>query len=207
MINPTEITNYNRTEAELEEFLLFAILVAGKTAKTQAKKLNEFLQTIGAMNMGRKSSPFNDIKHSLQLQKFFKEQHNDDVDLLGHQMRKHGLGQYNRIGQAFRGILKFKGKLKTITVQDLESVKGIGSKTARFFILHSRPDAQIACLDVHILKWLDDLSYPNIPLATPSKNRYGIIEQYFLKEARNRGVSPADLDLRIWKSYSQKALA
>jgi thermostable 8-oxoguanine DNA glycosylase len=191
MINPTEITNYNRTEAELEEFLMFAILVAGKTAKTQAKKLEDFLSSRG------EATPFEYLEYLF----------GGSWIMLRNAMRHHKLGQYDRIEQAFKGILMFKGKLKTVTVQDLELVKGIGPKTARFFVLHSQLNAQIACLDVHILKWLDDLSYPNIPLATPSKNRYGIIEQYFLKEARNRGVSPADLDLRIWKSYSQKALA
>ena len=40
MITPTTITNYNRTEAELEEFLMFAILVAGKGAEQQALKLH-----------------------------------------------------------------------------------------------------------------------------------------------------------------------
>jgi len=192
MINPTEITNYNRTEAELEEFLLFAILVAGKTAKTQAKKLDQFLSFIKKHNFGE--TPFECIQQCIGYQ-------------LVNSMMLFKLGQYKRIGHAFKEILKFKGKLKTVTVQDLESVKGIGPKTARFFILHSRPNAQIACLDVHILKWLDDLNYPNIPLATPSKNRYGIIEKYFLTEAKKRGVTPADLDLRIWKSYSQKPLA
>ena len=44
MITPTSITNYNRTEEELEEFLMFAILVAGKGAEMQAKKLDEFLK-------------------------------------------------------------------------------------------------------------------------------------------------------------------
>jgi thermostable 8-oxoguanine DNA glycosylase len=189
MINPTEITNYNRTEAELEEFLLFAILVAGKTAKTQAKKLEDFLWNASDL------SPFDYIEWL------------NNKDQLVNCMVEFKLGQYKRIANAFRGILKFKGKLKTISVDELESVNGIGPKTARFFVLHSRPNAQIACLDVHILKWLDDLNYPNIPLATPSKNRYGVIEKYFLTEAKKRGVTPADLDLRIWKSYSQKPLA
>ena len=189
MIIPTEITNYNRTEAELEEFLMFAILVAGKTAKTQAQKLENFLNPMMS-TMGL--TPFGVLEQMIK------------TASLGTQMKFGKLGQYKRIETAFRSILTFKGDLKKVTVQDLESVKGIGPKTARFFILHSRPNAQIACLDVHILKWLDDLSYPNIPLATPSKKKYGIIEQYFLSEAKKRNVSPADLDLRIWKSYAIK---
>ena len=41
MIDPYKITNYNRTESQLQEFLLFCILVAGKTAYIQAKKLED----------------------------------------------------------------------------------------------------------------------------------------------------------------------
>jgi len=44
MINPTTITNYNRTQSELEEFLMFSIMVAGKSAKQTAQKLNQFLR-------------------------------------------------------------------------------------------------------------------------------------------------------------------
>jgi hypothetical protein len=38
-VDPYNITKYNRTEAELECFLLFCIVVAGKTAYIQARKL------------------------------------------------------------------------------------------------------------------------------------------------------------------------
>lgn len=44
MIDPNNITKFYRTEAELEEFLLFCIIVAGKNSKIQAKKLAEFLE-------------------------------------------------------------------------------------------------------------------------------------------------------------------
>jgi hypothetical protein len=53
MITPTTITNYNRTEEELEEFLLFSILVAGKGAEQQAKKLDAFLAFIKKHNFGK----------------------------------------------------------------------------------------------------------------------------------------------------------
>ena len=116
------------------------------------------------------------------------------------------LGQYNRLEKAFGGILQFKGKLKTISVAELESVNGIGSKTARFFVLHSQKDARVACLDVHILKWMREQGYI-APKQTPTKKRYAILEAQFLTEAWKREMTPADLDLIIWKSFSQKVLA
>jgi len=190
MIDPTQITNYNRTEAELEEFLMFAILVAGKTAKTQAQKLENFLSSRG------EATPFEHLEYLF----------GGSWIMLRNAMRHHKLGQYNRIEQAFKGILMFKGKLKTVSVEELESVKGIGSKTARFFILHSRKDARHAVLDVHILKWLREQGY-SAPKQTPTKKKYAVLEAIFLTEAWKHEMTPADFDLMIWKSFSQKTLA
>ena len=192
MISPENITNFNRTEAELEEFLLFAILVAGKSAKTQAKKLEAFLSFKTNLGLPSDTTPFQ-----------FLEFLNKGVCVCL-TIRLHKLGQYKRLENAFRGILEFKGKLSTITIDELESIKGIGSKTSRFFILHSRPNQQIAVLDTHILKWLNNLGY-NVPKSTPSKKYYTIIENYFLDEADKRQTTPANLDLHIWTDYSNKA--
>jgi len=188
MITPTTITNYNRTEEELEEFLMFAILVAGKGAEQQAKKLDAFLKHSMYINKGK---PFAHVKYLVHL------------GWLEIQMKEFKLGQYKRIGHAFKEILKFKGKLKKVTIEQLESVNGIGSKTARFFILHSRPDANVAVLDTHILKWMSEKGY-KVPKATPAKKKYAEIEKLFLTEAINHQMTPADLDLTIWKSYAKK---
>lgn len=183
MITPETVTQYNRTEAELEEFLMFGILVAGKNSKVQAQKLGEFLQHKGI---------FSPLEYLTYLSK-----HND---LLIRSMQKYKLGQYNRLDSAFRGILQFKGQLKTVTVEQLESVKGIGPKTARFFVLHSRPNVRYAVLDTHILKWMHGLGY-HVPKATPSKNTYRHIETDFLALADAKGMTPANLDLHIWTTH------
>ena len=191
MINPTTITNFNRTEEELEEFLIFAILVAGKGAEQQAKKLDAFLNYHYPTNRRFKNKPFEYIEWLL------------DWNMLDIIMKEFKLGQYNRIGHAFTEIVKFKGRLKKITLEELESIKGIGSKTARFFLLHSRKDAQFAVLDTHILKWLREQGY-DAPKATPTKKKYAVLEKIFLTEAWKREMLPADLDLMIWKSYATK---
>jgi thermostable 8-oxoguanine DNA glycosylase len=113
---------------------------------------------------------------------------------------KHKLGQYKRLTVAFIGILKFKGNLKNVSVKELESVRGIGSKTARFFVLHSRPNQQVAVLDTHILKYMYEQGY-DVPRMTPPKHRYGIIEEQFLQLAHDNNMSVADFDLQIWKTY------
>jgi thermostable 8-oxoguanine DNA glycosylase len=191
MIDPTQITNYNRTEAELEEFLLFCIMVAGKNAKQTAKKLDEFLfGTLGII------SPFDWVLSMVDIGKVSK---NFPLECA---MKRHKLGQYKRLEKAFTGILQFKNRLKEVSVEELESVSGIGSKTSRFFVLHSRPNQQLAVLDTHILKWMDAQGY-DVPKSTPPKGRYAIIEKQFLTECAKAGKTPAELDLEIWKSYSQ----
>ena len=194
MITPTNITNYNRTQAELEEFLLFTILVAGKTAKTQAIKLDLFLSNHplknGTLN-DKKDSPFDFIQRLI------------DLKMLKIWMKDCKLGQYNRLENAFVGIMQFKGKLDSVTLDELESISGIGSKTSRFFLLHSRPDQKIAVLDTHILKYMSKQGY-NVPKVTPSdKKKYRKIEEDFLYECRILKKNPAELDLEIWKSYSK----
>jgi thermostable 8-oxoguanine DNA glycosylase len=193
MITPTTITNYNRTEAELEEFLMFAILVAGKGAEQQAKKLDAFLKSKKDLGLPSDTTPFQYLTFLCNMQDMVTP------------MKVHKLGQYKRIGHAFKEILKFKGRLSKVTIEQLESIKGIGSKTARFFILHSRPDANVAVLDTHILKWMSEKGYKSIPKATPPKKKYAEIEKLFLQEAINHQMTPADLDLTIWKSYATKA--
>lgn len=190
MITPTSITNHNRTQAELEEFLLFAILVAGKTAKTQAEKLEKFLFNARLV----KVSPFKWLEYLVEFP--------NDTALMD-TMKANKLGQYNRLDKAIRGILQFKGKLDSVTLEELESVKGIGPKTARFFILHSRPNQRIAALDTHILKFMSEKGY-KVPKSTPSKKNYGQIEKDFLTECDKASKNVADMDLEIWKSYATR---
>ena len=60
MINPAEVTNYNRTQSELQEFLLFCINVAGKKSSIEAPKLEVFIQR--AKDITKETRPFNCIK-------------------------------------------------------------------------------------------------------------------------------------------------
>ena len=186
MINPTTITNHDRNQRELDEFLLFSIMVAGKSASGTAKKLNQFLTHIE-----NGESPLEFVDNLL---------HEGSLD---HMMKQCRLGQYGRLGKAFAGILRFQGHLHEISVEDLESINGIGPKTARFFVLHSRQNVRHAVLDTHILKWLK-LHGENAPKSTPTGKKYAMLEQAFLTYSWKYEMNPADLDLHIWKQYSQK---
>jgi thermostable 8-oxoguanine DNA glycosylase len=186
MINPTTITNYNRTQSELEEFLMFSIMVAGKSAKQTALKLNQFL------NMREDcESPLEFLDNLIHEGRLYDA------------MKNCRLGQYGRLAKAFQGIVQLRNKLHKASVNDLEAITGIGPKTARFFILHSRENVRLAVLDTHILKWLK-LHGENAPKTTPTGKKYAMLEQAFLNYAWKYEMEPATLDLHIWKQYSQK---
>jgi thermostable 8-oxoguanine DNA glycosylase len=189
MIDPTDITNFNRNEVELQEYILFCAVVAGKTAVVQAKKLDDFLKPGRIRSM----TPFEYIR-SLS-----------DKEHLNHMICDAKLGQYKRLTKIFEQIVDID--LHTATMEELEAIPGIGPKTSRFFVLHSRPDQRIAVLDTHILAWLRE-QYPEmtIPRATPqSTSRYKELEDLYLAEAAKRKVNPETLDLQIWKERARIA--
>ncbi|NBP02621.1 MAG: hypothetical protein EBU90_21370 [Proteobacteria bacterium] len=91
--------------------------------------------------------------------------------------------------------------LKTCSVSDLESVRGIGPKTARCFLMHSRRGARYAGLDTHALKYMREKGI-DVPKSTPTGKKYLELEAKFLELADRSGKSVAEFDLEIWRHYS-----
>lgn len=187
MITPTSITDFDRTERQLQVFWLFAICVAGKNADQTADKIGNMIRR----NVPEKELPFRwlgENEHAI---------HNVLV--------ANRIGQYTRIERAIRESLHLN--LRTATLQELEAVHGVGPKTARFFLLHTRKDVKCAVLDTHILNWLREKCTGcsgGIPKATPSGARYLELERTFLTLARSYfpGATIAEIDLLIWSTQS-----
>ena len=98
--------------------------------------------------------------------------------------------------------------LRTCSADDLEKIHGIGMKTSRCFIIHSRPGARYAGLDTHILKHLKACGVENVPKSTPSsKKEYLRLEKEFLRIADLNNMTPAAYDLMIWNWFSVKSEA
>lgn len=179
MIDPTKITNFKRSRKELQEFLLFCIVAAGKNSFVQAKKLEEYL--CGDM-------PF--VRIIID----------NKFGCLEWRLRNCGMGQYSRICRAFTELAESNLDLASCTVADLEAIHGIGPKTARFFILHTRPNQQIAVLDTHILKHMAAQGI-SVPKVTPSGKKYLELEQKFLSLVPPH-MTVAEYDLNLWNSYA-----
>jgi thermostable 8-oxoguanine DNA glycosylase len=194
-IDPYNITNFNRTEEELQLFLLFCIVVAGKTAYIQAEKLEQFLCSVNErLLMPEGVSPFQTIKSA--------EQHG----ILFEEIKKAKLGQYKKLNSGFKYISGCEYNLSRMTPEILEKIPGVGMKSSRFFLLHSDKfyNNKIAILDTHILKFIRENIDEKAPKSTPViPLTYRFWESRFLQwcEVNNKNV--ADFDLEIWKSYAR----
>ena len=183
MIDPNDVTNYKRSNDELLEFWLFCLFVRGKNADVQAQKLNEFLTFLGGIDTFVRHKRVT-VDQALRIVK---------------------AGQYNSLVQAIMetilAIRQDADFLRKATVSDLEKIKGVGPKTARFFVLHTRPKSSVAVLDTHILNYLNASMDLKVPRATPGDpKKYVELEEAFLLQADFEGVDPAAFDLAIWKA-------
>lgn len=170
---------HDLTTWDLEWFAIFCVCVANKT-EAHGRRVTEQLC----------HSPFGSIRSLLIHGK------------LGARLRELRSGQYTRLEKALGQLATGALDLRTCSVSALECIHGIGPKTARYFILRTRPGARVAALDTHILKWLRVLGH-KAPKSTPSGRSYARWEQVFLGEADRLGLSPQDLDHRIWMHYAK----
>jgi len=187
MIDPTRITNFDRTESELEEFLLFCIMVAGKQSRVEAKKLDALLS-----------------EDTDKLGPFLFLGWEDFCGTLGETLRRHKIAPYASRLKSFREAWRIKCPLKQIHFLSLIEVYGISHKTANFFLTHSRRGHDYPVLDTHILSFLRDKGFPAPKHSPQNAVVYAKWAKVFSDIAAEEGLSVAELDLRIWKERSKK---
>jgi len=195
MIDPNDVTDTARSGRQLEEFLLFCIVVAGKNADQQTRKLEAFLQG---------GEPFAFIR-SLGANGGVEER-----------LERVRLGKYRLLGESFRQVARAGIDLRKCPWEELTQFPGIGIKTAKFFVLHSRPGAMHGVLDTHVLGWMRErlaaagVRRPEVPRHSPQdRAAYAFWETvYFglvLARVAERGAAPpepvnwAQVDLDLWK--------
>jgi hypothetical protein len=193
MIDPNNVTNPERTAAELEEFLLFCVVVAGKNADQQASKLERFLG-------GRK--PFAFIRAA------------DGDGTLVARLRDARLGKYSLLARSFRELSRSGADLRTCALEELTRFPGIGLKTAKFFVLHSRPGEMHGVLDTHVLGWMRDNWAPGgrrppaVPRHSPQDPKayrfwetvyFGMVAARHHRPSGSPSVDWARFDLDLWK--------
>jgi len=190
MVDPINFTNFDRTDIELEEAIVFGLLVAGKTALTTSRMLDALLRDFNHIG----DTPF-EILSRFEL---------ETAPRLSVVLKDYGFGCYNGKAKGLYQLVRAGLNLRTCTIDDLEKIRGIGMKTSRLFILHTRKDAQCIPLDVHILHYLRDLGH-DVPKTTPSsKKKYLIIERLCIQLARKERKTCANWDLDTWNRYRSR---
>jgi len=194
VIDPNNIVKSDYTDEQLQELLIFTICVAGKKAATIAPRVYELFQW-----MKKRTGSDTPLNHPARL----------PLDLWGDLMN-FGIGCYRMKARAILEVAHMicydNFDLKSCTVEELEEVYGIGPKSAKAFVMWSRPHESHAILDTHILKWLKEQGIDNVPKSTPTGKNYARLEQEFLNRVPD-GMTAAEFDLQIWKGYANKQAA
>lgn len=215
LVDPVKITNFELTNGELELNLLFWVCAAGKNAQSSARGLDRFMNESLAVYFRDRYkvrngnvATFSDHERKLLLERHTPFQRilylSKTQQSIPQMLKKCGIGCYNNKAKTFLQLAASNLNLRTCTVDDLEEIKGIGLKTSRCFVLHSRKNQRVACLDTHILKWLRERGH-DVPKSTPTRKTYLRLEKVFLNYCDKKKVSPAKLDLAIWNKYASKS--
>ncbi len=122
-------------------------------------------------------------------------------------LQRHKVGQYVRLSRLlFCVAAKHYEKqldLRMCTRDELVELPGYGLKSASMLLLFTRPGLQMACLDTHILQYMQRNKLARgIPKTTPAGTEYLRLERVFLKHCEKLGRVPAELDFEIWKENS-----
>lgn len=212
MIDAINISNFNLTDDQLEENILFWVCAAGKNGVVSARLLNTFLDKLYVYKWekgkdSRRLSPFGIIRESVDKleNKETGEIVYGGISFFQQLMKIAGIGNHSVKSQAFVQLAYSGLNLRTCTIDDLEKIKGIGPKTSRAFILHTRPNQRVAAVDTHLLKFLKDNGVQDVPKSTPAKGKtYRRLEEAFLTLCDQAGRIPVEYDLEIWNHYRLK---
>lgn len=182
MHDPYKLT-YDRTDRELEEFLVFCMAAAATNAIAATRAVTKLQEAYGP------GSP-------LEIIRKLKEKLPEALRACGFRFPESRARNYYAV--AVSGI-----NLRTCTVQELEELPGIGPKTSRFFVMHSRPGEAHAVLDVHVMTYLRESGYP--APKRPTAANYLKWQKIFLEHAKSLGITDiASLDLELWSRYRQR---
>lgn len=194
MIDPKKVTDYNRNEWQLQEFLIYCVCVAGKKSEIESPKVRKFCMDA---RFGHGLTPFELIRKLLSVSSI-------EEDGLMQHLKKYKIAPYQQRYNSFKDIVTLLDEdLREVTIDQLQEVRGISTKTSRFFLTHSREDFDEPVLDTHILRFLSDFGYKDVPKSTPQNPKaYERLSRLFRSIARFEGKSVTDFDLEVWTKYS-----
>lgn len=126
MIDLNNLTRFDRTDYELQEFMLFCIASANQGVLSSVEALHGFLATAGVVHY----TPFEYIRSISKNSPFGKS--------LEETLRLFGFSNCSKTARAFSRISSASIDLRTCDSLELQAAAGIWPSTARFFIANSR---------------------------------------------------------------------
>lgn len=171
-----------------QEFLIFSVMVAGKSADRTWKVVKNFLAIHDPEN------PFKTVQWMI------------DNGRLNECLEEARTGQYSRLRKTLPELIKVDPE--DVTIEQLEDIHGIGKKTSRFYKLYTDSDFKGIPLDTHLLKFLNDIGY-DAPKTTPQSNkRYKELEQKLIElyevQKDTYGLDTLQkFDYHIWYNYNK----
>jgi hypothetical protein len=194
MIDPDNIRKLDCTQHELEERILFWVAAAGKSAHPTAKALEAFLRkpewSLRHAGISVDSPPFELIRSF-----------GNRVAYLARALRYHGFGCFRQRARSFMALARSELDLAACGPDELMAIPGIGAKTARGFILYTRPDVRYAVLDRHVLRFMREQGLDAPKDSPQSASGYARWESQALALADRLGQSPLEFDRMIWLRY------
>src|SRR5262245_19237607 len=179
LVEPTRLTNYQRSSDELEALVIYSVMAWGREAGRAQRAVGDLLDHCPPAAI----SPFGHIRAAI------------DAGSLLDAVKATRIGDYAKRTRAL--VRAVEHDPRTVDVDTLSAC--VGLKSARLVILHSRADASCAVLDRHVLAYLRDLGYDVPERDTPRKpRRYAALERLVLAECARQGRHPAELDLTTW---------
>ena len=203
-IDPLNFTNFYADDHQIQSMFLFAVAVAGKPSRITAEKINGLLNDIEVDQMDEYAP--DRIRRMGPLEYLIYLEHEPFIEMI----KDRKLGKYNtwlKLWRFFNDQPRYytiPEFLHSASIKDLEQIPGVKYKTSRFFVLHSRSNANCVPLDTHILRFLRDRGVPCVPNVTPgSRQMYLGLEKIAVEALKSLGYSTlAKADLETWKSYS-----
>ncbi|MGE3769592.1 MAG: hypothetical protein AB7G06_01420 [Bdellovibrionales bacterium] len=191
-----EIQDRSNNPFALEGFLIFCILAA---ARESGRASNT-----GAMLLHDRPAGVSPLTHI----------HNLGHKEVENRILKSGLGYQGQktsfLMSAAEAVVVNGLDLRTASIDDLESIKGVAEKTSRFFRLFSFPKKRLrhAILDVHVMRFIADydrivLGKPatDVPEITPTGAAYRRYEKQFLEICDFHRRPNPKFDFKVWSDF------
>lgn len=183
---------FDRLQPELEAYLLYVMTMANWEAKKAYDSLNRFLSE-------STESPFAYIKMLNAQEKLL------------HKMQEARIFRANQKQRYFQAASEFTQDLRTASIEQLETIKGVGAKSSRYFVNFTRVDADEVHPDTHIIKGLiahgvdvpkDKNGKPRIPSDAKAKN-FKLIVLAFRNIAQEYGLKNREMDYEWWRHFNK----